>query len=416
MPIIPKPAEIRQGLRRWLTSIRPRRSDVKSDFVAGLTGAISGVPDGMAASVLAGVNPVHGLYASFAGPIAGGLTSSTRLMVITTTSAAALAAGSAISGVDEPDRAEALILLTVLAGLVLLVAGVLRVGRYVRFVSHSVMRGFLTGIAINIVLGQIPVLLGVDASGRVAVTKTIDSFRDPSEIQLASLLSGLGALALLVLLSRTRLGLFSSVIALVVPTVLVIVLDADSVARVSDVGTIPTGLPVPRFPDFSLLTTGVITGALAVAAIILVQGAGVAESAPNPDRSRSNPNADIAAQGFGNLAAGVFSGQPVGGSVGRTALNISAGAKSRWAAILSGLWMLVILIALSRIVGLVAMPTLAAVLLFAAIGSIKPAEIMTLLRTGRLSQVVFSPRCSQRCSCRWLPRWGSVWPFRSCCS
>jgi sulfate permease, SulP family len=149
--------------------------------------------------------------------------------------------------------------------------------------------------------------------------------------------------------------------------VLVIMLGADSVARVSDVGTIPSGIPLAGFPDLSLLTPAVVTGALAVAAIILVQGAGVAESAPNPDRSRSNPNADIAAQGFGNVAAGVFSGQPVGGSVGQTALNVSAWAKSRWAAIWSGIWMLVILIALSRIVGLVAMPTLAAVLIYAAV-------------------------------------------------
>ena len=73
----------------------PERSTVKTDAVAGLPGAIGSVPDGMAASVLTGVNPIHGLYASFAGPIAGGLSTSTKLMVITTTSAAALAAGSA---------------------------------------------------------------------------------------------------------------------------------------------------------------------------------------------------------------------------------------------------------------------------------------------------------------------------------
>ena len=101
---------------RWARSIVPERRHLRADIVAGLPGAISGVPDGMAAGVLAGVNPVHGLYASFAGPIAGGLGASTRLMVITTTSAAALAARSAISGVDPDQRVDALILLTVMAG------------------------------------------------------------------------------------------------------------------------------------------------------------------------------------------------------------------------------------------------------------------------------------------------------------
>ena len=81
----------------WARARRPRREDVKADVLAGLPGAVSNVPDGMAASLLAGVNPVHGLYACFAGPIAGGLTSSSRLMVVVTTSAAALAAGSALA-------------------------------------------------------------------------------------------------------------------------------------------------------------------------------------------------------------------------------------------------------------------------------------------------------------------------------
>jgi SulP family sulfate permease len=167
----------------------------------------------------------------------------------------------------------------------------------------------------------------------------------------------------------------------------VILAGAESVQRVSDVGTIPSGLPLPSLPNLSVLSPGVITGALAVAAIVLVQGAGVANAAPNLDGSRSNSDTDVAAQGMGNVASGLFGGQPVGGSVGQTALNVSAGARSRWGGIWSGLWMLVILVALSRLVGLVAMPTLAAILIYAAVGSLKPAEIMTVLRTGRTSLI-----------------------------
>jgi sulfate permease, SulP family len=387
MPANPRWARARVSLAAWLTSIRPRRSNLKSDLLAGLPGAISSVPDGMAASVLAGVNPVHGLYASFAGPIAGGLTASTRLMVITTTSAAALAAGSALEGVAEEQRPDALILLTLIAGLVMVVAAFAHVGRYIRFVSHSVMLGFLTGIGVNIILGQIPDLLGISATGSTALTKAVNALAQPSAIEWASLATGLGALALQVLLARTRLGLFSSVIALVIPTVVVVLAGAEAVQQVSDVGTIPSGLPLPSLPDLSVLSPGVITGALAVAAIILVQGAGVADAAPNPDGSRSNSDADVAAQGMGNMASGLFGGQPVGGSVGQTALNVSAGARSRWGGICSGLWMLLVLVALSRLVGLVAMPTLAAVLIYAAVGSFRPAEIMTVLRTGRTSQI-----------------------------
>jgi SulP family sulfate permease len=147
-------------VRRWLGSIAPDRRTLKDDALAGLPGAIGSVPDGMASSVLAGVNPVHGLYASFAGPTAGGLTSSTKLMVITTTSAAALAAGSALESVDPEQRADALFLLTCVAGAAMVLAGICRLGRLTRFVSHSVMIGFLSGVAINIIAGQLPDLTG----------------------------------------------------------------------------------------------------------------------------------------------------------------------------------------------------------------------------------------------------------------
>ena len=105
------------GAGRWLRSVRPKRRHLRADIVAGLPGAIGSVPDGMAAAVLVGVNPVQGLYAGFAGPIAGGLSSSTRLMVITTTSAASLAAGSALKSVPAGQRPEALLLLVLMAGL-----------------------------------------------------------------------------------------------------------------------------------------------------------------------------------------------------------------------------------------------------------------------------------------------------------
>ena len=96
------------GVRPWLRSIKPDRRSFGKDALAGLPGAISSVPDGMTSAVLVGVKPVHGLYASFAGPVAGGLTSSTRMMVITTTTAVGLAAGSAVSGLDADQRPKAL--------------------------------------------------------------------------------------------------------------------------------------------------------------------------------------------------------------------------------------------------------------------------------------------------------------------
>ena len=378
-------ARISAPLEAWWSSVRPGRGELRREAVAGLPGAIGGVPDGMAAAVLAGVSPVFGLYASFAGPVAGGLTSSTGLMVITTTTASALAAGSSLAAVSSEDRAASLFMLVILAGALMVLAGILRLGRFTRFVSHSVMIGFLTGVAANIVFGQLPDLTGVDAEGANSVAKGIDVILHPGSIDLPSLLAGLGTILLIVVLGRTKVAPYASIVALAIPTILV--LGIDSVATVDDIGEIPSGIPLPALPDISVINGDLILVAFAIAAIVLVQGSGVAESAPNRDGSLSNPNRDFIAQGAGNIASGFFKGMPVGGSVGQTALNVSAGARGRWASIFSGIWMFVILALFSGIVGVVAMPTLAAILIVAAIGSLRVGQIQSILRTGPTSRI-----------------------------
>lgn len=380
------PDEGSKGLTRRLRDLGPRRDTVKQDLVAGLPGAIGSVPDGMAAAVLAGINPVHGLYASFAGPIGGGFFSSTRLMVITTTSAAALAAGSTVSSVPSEDRGEAVVLLALLAGLAIVAAGLLRLGRYTRFVSHSVMMGFLTGVALNIVLGQVPDITGAPSVGSTATAKALHVLTHPSEIVLGAAAVGAGAIAILVLSQRTRLASFGAVLALAIPSVVALVFAAD-VATVNDTGKIPSGIPLPSVPSFHLLSVSLVGGALAVAAIVLVQGAGVAEAAPNPGGRRSNTNRDFIAQGAGNISSAAFGGMPVGGSVGQTALNRAAGARTRWAGIFSGLWMLLILALFSGVVGRVMMPTLAGVLMVAAIGSLRPQELVSIVRSSKTSAI-----------------------------
>jgi SulP family sulfate permease len=359
---------------------------LRSEAIAGIPGAIGSVPDGMAASVLAGINPIHGLYACVAGPIVGGATTSTKRMLIATTSAAALAGGSAVASLPSADRTSALFLVTVIAGIAMVLAGLARLGKYTRFVSHSVMLGFLTGVALNIIFGQLADLTGTTASGRTPMQKGIWVLLHPGQIDVPTLAIGVMAMALAVVVGRTRWSSLAALLAIAVPTVVVAVAGL-SVALVSDAGTIPTGLPAPALPRLSLLSIDLIVGGLSVAVIVLIQGSGVAESAPNLDGSRSLTNRDFIAQGAGNIAAGLFQGQPVGGSVGQTALNLTAGAKDRWAGILSGVWMLVILVCFSSAVGKVAMTTLAGLLIVAAAHALRPAEVRTIWHSGPTSQI-----------------------------
>jgi sulfate permease, SulP family len=371
----------------WVRGLAPERGTLRSDVVAGLPCAISSVPDGMATSVLIGVNPVHGLYACLFGPVGGGLTSSTRLMVITTTNAAALAAGSALSSVAGPERPRALFLLTMIAGAAMVLAGWFKLGRYTRFVPHSVMIGFLSGVAVNILLGQLPNLFGISTSGPYPLARAWNLMGSLGETNVGSLICGVAALVVIIALMRTRLAPFSALIALVVPSAAVAIVGSHAVKLVGDVGDIPAGLPLPSIPHLSDLSFEVIVGALSVTALVLVQGAGVSEAAPNPDRSRSNSNQDFAAQGVGNLVSGLFQGQPVGGSVGQTAVNVAAGARGRWSVITSGLWMAVILLLFSGVIGKVVMSTLAAVLILASVGSFRSGSVRAILRTGRVSQI-----------------------------
>jgi sulfate permease, SulP family len=118
-----------------------------------------------------------------------------------------------------------------------------------------------------------------------------------------------------------------------------------------------------------------------------MQGAGVSQSVLNPEGRRSDPSRDFFAQGVANVASGLFRGLPVGGSVGQTALNVTAGAQTRWAAIFSGLWMLFIVVVFAGPVGKVAMPCLAALLIFAVIHAIRVEEGLSIWRTGWPSRV-----------------------------
>lgn len=220
-------------MKRWWAGVRPTPGTLKDEGISAVPRAAASVPDGMAAAALVGVNPIHGLYASFAGPLVGGLTTSTRLMVITTTSAASLAAFSALDGVPSADRPAALITLTLLAGLIMLAAGFLGLGRFVGFVSHSVMTGFLTGVSINILLGQVDDLVGAQTDAPNSLATAWVVVTTPTSIHFPSLIIGAGALALLWFLPATGLARYAALIALVIPTVAAVLFGFfDDVAQV----------------------------------------------------------------------------------------------------------------------------------------------------------------------------------------
>lgn len=381
-----------------MTNDAPKTSGSKSptsetalkDTTAGLIVAVSSVPDGMASSMMANASPIYGLYASIFGPIVGGMFASSERMMITTTSAAALAASQVLAGLPADAVAPSLFLLVFLSGLMLLAAGLLHLGVITRFVSHSVMTGFLIGVAMLIILGQIGTLVGYEPEANNKVAVVIKILANLSQIDLPSLIIGLLTIALAVLLPRTALRSLGQLVALAVPTLLVAILQMDSVALVNSVSEIPGGLPLPVLPSLSHLTPELLTGALAIAVITLVQSTGVSQSTPNLNGKPADQNRDFSAQGLANIVTGLFQGIPVGGSVGQTALSVSAGARTRWAAISSGIWMLIIVLIFPGVVAVVPMPALAALLILAGIQAINLQQAIWIWRTGMIPRIMIA--------------------------
>jgi SulP family sulfate permease len=355
---------------------------LRKDILAGLINAVVSVPDGLASAALAGVNPVYGLYTSIAAPLAGSLLVSAQLMQIATTSASALAAAQAIATYPEAQRDQALFLLVMLTGVFLAIFGLLKLGRLVRFVSHAVMTGFLIGVAVVLILDQFAPLVGFSPQGANEIMQYLDLLAHVAQFDLPTVLAGLLALGMAFGLARTRLAAFSSLLALLVPSLLVALLGWQSVQRVVDVSPIPRGIPLPALPNLALLTPALVLSALAIAVVVAVQGAGVSQSVENPDGSSINPSRDMIAQGVANLASGLLSGIPAGGSVGQTALNVSAGARSRWSGVLGGVWMLVIVLLMPGLVGQVPMAVLAALMIQAGVGAIDFREARSIWNTG----------------------------------
>jgi SulP family sulfate permease len=340
------------------------------------------VPDGLAGGLLAGVNPVYGLYGYLFGMLGAALFTSSQFMTVQATGAMA-AVVSDVSEVhtnDEPNRV--LFTLALLTGVVMFGAGLLRLGSILRFVSNAVMVGFITGVGINIVLGQLGDFTGYDADGSNRLSKTLDLLFNLGQIRLATVAVGVLTIVLIVTLERTRLGALSLVVAVIVGSAIVPILDWD-VARLADIISIPQGLPRPQAPLFGKIPILIIP-AFSLAFVGLVQGAGITANFPNPDGKYPEASRDFIGQGIGNLVSGTFQGMPVGGSMSATSIVTAAGSTSRLAQVIAAGVMAIIIVLFGGLVDETAMPALAGLLIIVGYRTVKPKQIIAVWKTGQI--------------------------------
>ena len=372
---------------RWRHPFNMRT--LREDAVAGLVLGVQSVPDGLATGLLAGVNPLAGLYGYMVGTAAGALVTSSTFMVVQGTGAMAMVIADVPGVHGGSDSTRALVTLSVLTGVVMLVAGLLRLGTVLRFVSNAVMVGFINAVGVNIVLGQLANLTGYSASGDNRLVRAFNTLIHPGRLDGRTLFVGVVTIVLIVLLERTRLGAMGLVVAVIVTSAAAFWAGWRGVATLGDLGIVPHSLPTPELPLLRLVPALIIP-AVSLAFVGLVQGAGISANFTNPDGSTPDASRDFMGQGAANVASGLLQGMPVGGSVSASALNKEAGARSRQSLLFAAVVMAVVIVVFGNAVGHVAMPALAGLLMLIGWRTVKPADLQSVWKTGAVQKAVLA--------------------------
>jgi sulfate permease, SulP family len=358
------------------------RGRASKDVTAGVTLGLVSVPDGLAMGLLAGLNPVAGLYGYLVGTVAGAVATSSVLMSVQATGAMAVLIADVPELHGAQESARALATLGLLTGVVMLVAGALRLGTLMRFVPNAVLTGFVNAVAVNIVLGQLPSLTGYDSDRGSRLTRALDTALNPGSFHWPTVLVGAGTIALIVALERTRLRSLGLLVAVAVTSGLAAALGPfEAIQQLRDIADIPASLPRPVLPAFGLVPT-LLLPAVSLAFVGLVQGAAISQTVPNPDGTFPDVSGDFRGQGVANVASGLLRGMPVGGSMSATALLTAAGARSRIANATAGIVIALAIMLLSDLVALVAMPALAGLLILVGYRTFKVEQVRLVWQTG----------------------------------
>lgn len=221
---------------------------IREDLSAGLVLGIESIPDGMASGLLAAVNPIYGVYGYMVGVTTGALFTSSVFMAVQATGAMSLVVASVPQVTLAPDPNSSLFALAILTGILMTIAGLLKLGSLIRFVPNSVMVGFINAVAVLIILGQLDDFTGYSSVGGNKVAKAIDLFLNLDLVDLPTLAVGLLTIFLILTLEKTSLKSLGMVAALLVASMVVPLFGWDSVQQVKDIADIPGSLPTPVLP------------------------------------------------------------------------------------------------------------------------------------------------------------------------
>lgn len=377
--------------QRGVWSLLPSLDDYRSlprtwkgDILAGVTVGIVALPLALAFGVSSGAGAESGIVTAIIAGIVAAVFGGSNVQISGPTGAMVviLAPTLAVHGTTS------LALICLLAGVTVVAAGALRLGRTVSYIPWPVIEGFTLGIAIIIFLQQVPTATGGHGDSTNAAVAAVQAALSSTWPQLGwSLL--LVALVVVVMLVSLKIhprfpgSLLAIVIAALVASVFNLPVDT--------IGELPTGLPAPTFPSFDLASITALLGpAAAVAALAAIESLLSARvAATMSDTGPFDADRELVGQGLASIASGLFGGMPATGAIARTAVAVRAGARTRVTAITHALLLLVIVLIGSAVVAHIPLAALAGVLMVTAVRMVAPHTVRVILRTSRADAIIF---------------------------
>ncbi len=351
-----------------LTSYREQWfGNVRGDLLSGLVVALALIPEAIAFSIIAGVDPKVGLYASFSIALITAFAGGRPGMISAATAATAVLMVSLV----RDHGLQYLLAATVLAGLIQIAAGYLRLAQVMRFVSRSVITGFVNALAILIFLAQVPEL-------------------DPRLVTPVTYVLVAAGLAIIYLFPRLTRAVPSPLVTIVVLTALTLLLGLD-VRNVADMGALPDTLPVFLIPDIPLTFDTlliILPYSIAVAVVGLLESLMTATIVDDMTDTPSDRNQECVGQGVANTLTGFIGGMAGCAMIGQSVINVKSGGRGRLSCAFAGVMLLIFCVVLGDLVGLIPMAALVAIMIMVSIGTFSWASVGALRTHPTSSSIV----------------------------
>lgn len=362
--------------------------DYLSDVVAGIIVAIIALPLSIALAIASGATPERGLFTAIVAGFVTALLGGSKVNITGPTAAFA----TIVAGIILSEGMDGLFLATVMAGLILIIMGVCRVGSLIKYIPHTITVGFTAGIAVTLVVGQLKDFLGLTYPAGTVAIETVDKlklvFENISTFNPWAFAIGLLGLVILILWTKVSKKIPGSLIAVLVGS-LVCLIPVINANTIGSLYTISSALPTFSFPEI----TGARILALLPSAFTIALLAGIESllSCVVSDKmvgDKHNSNTELIALGTGNLLVGCFGGIPATGAIARTAANVKNGGKSPLSGMIHAVVLLLVLVLLMPLASYIPMPIIAAILFIVAYNMSEWREFVSVIKTKKWNDIL----------------------------